>query len=92
MNLQYKTNLSGYTKTQKDTYMNQDLCGGLISDMEEFKDAITDCSKKLEGDIVIITENFDIDKIEGNKTSKNQAPETVKKDLESSGYKCIIEK
>ena len=92
MDLKYSMDVSSYSDSQIDILKEQDLCSGLKSDMDEFKDAFANCEQKLEDKKLNITANFDVNKISTSQLSKMQTPEAAKKDLENSGYKCTIEK
>lgn len=92
MDLKYAMDLSDFSDSQIDILKNQDLCSGLKEDMDEFKDAFADCKQELNDKKLNISAKFNVDKISSEKRDKMQTPEDAKKDLESSGYKCTIEK
>jgi len=92
LNLQYTINLSEYSDNQIDALNSQDLCNELKTEVEDFKESLTDCNQKLEDNKLNILANFDVDKISSDQLSKMQTPEDAKKDLEKSGYSCKIEK
>ena len=84
--------LSGYSNEQIDAIKDQDLCSDLKSEVEEIKDALSDCKQTIEEKKLSINATFDVNKIPGNQLNKMYSPENAKKDLENSGYKCTIEK
>lgn len=92
MNLEYLLNLSNYSEAEINTFNNQDLCSGVKTGMEDFKDTFSDCKQNIENKNIKITANFDINKIKDDKLNMIQTPDNAKKELENSGYKCKIEK
>lgn len=92
MSLQYLMDVSSLSDSEVSALKGQDLCSGLKEDIDEFKEAFTDCKQNLEDKKLSIDATFDVNKIAGDQLSKMQTPEDAKKDLENSGYTCKIEK
>ena len=92
MDLQYFMDLSSYSDSEISLIKNQEFCSGIKTSMSDFKDAITDCKQNIEDKKLTVNANFDVNKIAASTLEKMQSPEDAKKDLESSGYKCEIQK
>ena len=92
MDMKYEIDLSSLSDSEVKAYEKEDLCKALKSDMDELKGGFKNCKQKVEKKKLTVTADIDVKKISKDELKKVEKPETAKKDLEKSGYKCTIEK
>ena len=88
MGLKYKMDLSEYSDYQIDLIKSQNLCESVKQYMGTYSNAFTNCKTDMQGKELVITADFDIDKIPGAEDGKRDNIDDAIKQLESQGYKC----
>ena len=94
MGLQYIIDVSAYSDKEIKLLEQQDYCNyiKLHENFIEFSEAFEKCEQKLDNKKIVIDADFDINKVPSEELSKMQSYHDAKKELESSGYKCTLEK
>ena len=90
LGLKYEMDLSGYTDVQIKAIGEQDMCSTVKKSMSSYTDAFTNCKQKLENKTLLITADFDLDKLVGADISKNTSIDVAKASLEKQNYSCTI--
>ena len=91
MDLSYNMDLSGYNDTQINAIGNQDFCTSVKNAMSQYSDAFTNCKQNISNKHLVVTADFDIDKIATSELDKMSSVEDAKTGLESAGYTCTVE-
>ena len=87
MGLKYTMDLSNYSDAQVDAIKSQNLCSTVQAAMGTYSTAFTNCKQNMENKNLVITADFDLEKVPGMKED-NSTKEEIIKSLESQGYKC----
>ena len=90
MDMKYTMDLSGYDDTQIKAIGAQDYCTIVKNSMVGFEKAFTNCKQNTNNKELLITADFDIDKITGMEVGRNEDISQVKSEMESVGYSCVI--
>ena len=88
MGLKYTMDLSEYSDDQIKEVESRDLCVNVKAAMSTYKDAFKNCKQGMQGKELVITADFDIDKLPGASSGKKVSMEDAIKSLETQGYKC----
>ena len=87
MGLKYTMDLSNYSDAQISAISAQNLCTTVQAAMGTYSQAFTNCKQNMEDKNLVITADFDLDKVPGAKED-NSTKEEILKSLETQGYKC----
>lgn len=90
LGLKYEMDLSDYTDYQIELIGSQDMCSTVKTSMAAYTNSFTNCKQKVENKILIITADFDLDKLISGDIKKEAKIEDVKTALEKQNYKCTI--
>ena len=88
LGLKYTMDLSGYNDTQVEAVNKQNMCETVKKAMSSYQDAFTNCKQKLENKKLVITADFDIDKMPNSEIGRKSTKEEAVKQLEKQGYTC----
>ena len=92
LGLQYEMDLSSYNDTQVKVIKAQDMCSIVKNSMSEYTNAFTNCKQNIENKKLLITADFDLDKLIGSELSRETNIEAAKTGLEKQGYTCTTTK
>lgn len=92
LGLKYEMDLSNYNDIQINAIKAQDMCGTVKQSMSGYTDAFTNCKQGVENKVLVITADFDLDKLIVGDIKKEAKIEDVKAGLESQNYSCTINK
>ena len=90
LGLKYEMDLSAYTDAQVELVGKQDMCSTVKASMSSYTNAFTNCKQKIDNKVLIITADFDLDKLVTGDIKKEAKIEDVKAGLEKQNYKCTI--
>ena len=90
MKMKYAINLSSYNETQIDAIKEQDFCTLVKGSMIGYENAFNNCKQNVNDKELLITADFDVNKIEDDNIKEESTPEEAKKGLEQEGYTCTI--
>lgn len=89
--LKYDMDLSAYNDSQIDLVGKQDMCSVVEKSMASYTNSLTNCKQKIENKRLIITADFDLDKLISSDIKKEANINEMKKALEKQSYSCIIQ-
>ncbi len=92
LGFKYETDLSNSTDKQIEALKKQDMCDTVKKTMSNYTEAFTNCKQGIENKKLIITADFDLDKIKDDNLKKAAKIEDVKASLEKQNYECVIYK
>lgn len=92
MDFSYDMSLEEYSDLQIEAIGEQDFCSVVKQSMTDYKEAFTSCNQEIAEKHLKVKSSLDVDKIAKNVMGKMTTPEKGKEALESTGYKCVIEK
>ena len=92
LGLKYKMDLSAYNDAQITAINGQDMCSSVKQSMTKYTDSFTNCKQSIEDKALIITADFDLDKLIDDDITKTTNIEEAKKELEKQGYTCVESK
>lgn len=90
MDFSYEMDLSQYSDIQIEAIKSQDFCEIVKTSMKASGFIIENCNQNISNKKLVA--NADIDITEISKADKTGSPEKTKKELETQGYTCVIEK
>ncbi len=90
LGLKYSMGLDSYNDAQISAVSSQDMCSTVKTAMSGYSEAFTNCKQSLEGKTLVITADFDLDKMAGTDLSKKTSVEEATKALESQNYTCKV--
>jgi hypothetical protein len=90
LGLKYEMDLSAYNDAQIGLIGAQDMCATVKTSMASYTNAFTNCKQKIDNKVLIITADFDLDKLITGDIKKEAKIEDVKAGLEKQNYKCTI--
>lgn len=90
LGLKYGMDLSEFTDYQIELIAGQDMCATVKTSMAQYTNAFTNCKQNVENKTLIITADFDLDKLMTGDIKKEAKIEDVKTALEKQNYKCTI--
>ena len=90
LGLKYEMDLSSYTSAQIDLIKKQDMCNTVKQSMSTYANSFTNCKQDVVDKKLLITADFDLDKLVGSDLSRKTSIETAKKELEKQNYSCTI--
>ena len=88
MGLKYSMDLSSYSDEQVKQVENQNLCSNVKIAMGSYGNAFKNCKQNMSNKNLVITADFDINKLPGAQDGEKDSKEAAIKGLESQGYKC----
>ena len=88
LGLKYTMDLSGYTDTQVEAVNKKDMCEVVKNAMSSYASAFTNCKQNLENKNLVITADFDIDKMPNSAIGRKSTKEEAITQLEKQGYTC----
>ena len=88
MGVNYSMDLSNYSDDQVKQIESQNLCSSVQAAMGTYGTAFTNCKQSLENKKLLVTADFDIEKLPGASNGQRDTKEQAIKGLESQGYKC----
>ena len=92
LGLKYQMDLSGYSDIQINAIKAQDMCSTVKQSMAAYTDAFTNCKQGIENKNLVITADFDLDKLISGDIKKEAKIEDIKASLEKQNYVCSINK
>ena len=92
LGLEYGMDLSSYTDTQVNAIQKEDMCTIVKNSMSNYSDAFTNCKQSVENKQLLITADFDLDKLKGADLTTQTSIDEAKTELEKQGYSCTITK
>ncbi len=90
LGLKYEMDLSNYTDAQIKAIKEQDMCSIVQKTMSGYTDAFTNCNQGVVDKKLLITADFDLDKLVGADISKKTSIEEAKNELEKQKYSCTV--
>lgn len=90
LGLKYEMDLSGYTDVQINAIRAQDMCGTVKASMQGYTNAFTNCKQSVVNKTLLITADFDLDKLIESNLSRKTSIELAKAELEKQNYSCTI--
>lgn len=90
LGLKYEMDLTSYTDAQVELVGKQDMCSTVKASMSSYTNAFTNCKQKIDNKILVITADFDLDKLIAGDIKREAKIEDVKAGLEKQNYKCTI--
>ena len=90
LGLKYEMDLSQYTDAQINAIKAQDMCATVKASMATYTDSFTNCKQSIENKMLLITADFDLDKLVGTDLSRKTSIELAKAELEKQNYSCTI--
>ena len=90
LGLKYEMDLTSYTDAQVELVGKQDMCSTVKASMSSYTNAFTNCKQKIDNKILVITADFDLDKLIAGDIKREAKIEDVKAGLERQNYKCTI--
>ncbi len=90
LGLKYEMDLSAYSDAQINAIKAQDMCGTVKASMQSYTNAFTNCKQGVENKSLLITADFDLDKLASGGLSEKTTLAEAKKELEKQGYKCSV--
>lgn len=90
LELKYTMDLSSYSDEQISAISGQNMCSSVKSAMSDYTDAFTNCKQNIENKILVITADFDINKMGGADITSKTNIEDAKKAFESQNYTCVL--
>jgi len=88
MGLKYTMDLSSYSDEQINLIKEQNICDTVKQSMSAYADAFTNCKQNIDNKKLLVTADFDIDKIPGSAEGKKESMDQAIKELEAQGYTC----
>ena len=92
LGLKYTMDLSAYNDAQINAIKAQDMCGTVKASMSTYSSSFTNCKQSVENKNLIITADFDLEKLMTGEIKKEAKLADVKKSLEQQNYSCTINK
>lgn len=92
LGLKYEMDLSSYNDVQINAIKAQDMCITVKNSMQSYTNAFTNCKQDVVDKVLVITADFDLDKLITGDIKRETKIEEVKKALESQNYSCTINK
>ena len=89
--LKYDMDLSAYNAAQINLIKDQDMCGVVEKSMASYTNSLTNCKQKIENKKLIITADFDLNKLMSSDIKKEANINEVKKALEKQNYSCVVQ-
>ena len=90
LGLKYEMDLSQYNDLQINAIKSQDMCGTVKASMSGYTNSFTNCKQSVENKKLLITADFDLDKLVGSDISRKTNIEDAKSGLEKQNYSCTI--
>ena len=90
LGLKYEMDLTQYTDAQIELIGKQDMCSVVKTSMANYTSAFTNCKQSVDSKVLIITADFDLDKLITGDIKKEAKIEDVQAGLEKQNYKCTI--
>ena len=78
MGLKYSMNLEDYSDEQIKQIGEQNLCSSVKNAMKTYVDAFKNCKQNIDNKNLVITADFDIDKLPGSEKGKRDSKEDAK--------------
>lgn len=90
LGLKYTMDLSGYSDAQIKAIDALDMCTNVKNSMSTYTNAFTNCKESIENKVLLITADFDLDKLTSSDLKKETSIEEAKTGLEKQGYTCTV--
>ena len=90
LGLKYEMDLSAYSDAQVGLIGAQDMCTTVKASMASYTNAFTNCKQKIENKVLIITADFDLNKLLTGDIKKEAKFDEVKASFEKQNYKCTV--
>ena len=88
MGLKYTMDLNSYSDEQIKQIGAQNLCSSVQTAMGTYGNAFKNCKQNMSNKNLVITADFDIDKLPGAENGTRDSKEEAITGLENQGYKC----
>ena len=92
LGLKYEMDLSEYNDAQIAAIGAQDMCSTVKASMSTYTDAFTNCKQSVVNKVLVITADFDLNKLITGDIKREAKIEDVKAGLEKQNYVCTINK
>jgi len=90
LGLKYEMDLSAYNSVQIEAIRKQDMCATVAASMQSYTNAFTNCKQSIDNKMLLITADFDLDKLVGADLTSKTSIEEAKTELEKQSYSCTI--
>ena len=87
----YQMDLSSHKDKEIEVMKKQDMCAVVKKSVSTYTNAFTNCKQSLDDKSLVITADFDIDKI-GSEDKIKPDLNDIKEGLESQNYSCTVNK
>ena len=92
LGLKYEMDLTSYTDAQVEMIGKQDMCSTVKASMSSYTNSFTNCKQSVINKVLVITADFDLDKLIAGDIRREAKIEDVKRSLETQSYVCEINK
>ena len=92
LGLKYEMDLGSYNDAQINAIKAQDMCTTVKQSMASYTEAFTNCKQDVVNKVLVITADFDLDKLITGDIKKEAKIEDIKASLEKQNYVCTINK
>jgi hypothetical protein len=90
LGLKYEMDLRGYNDAQIKAIEATDMCTTVKNSMQAYTNSSTNCKQSVINKVLVITADFDLDKLIAGDIKREAKIEDVKAGLEKQNYKCTI--
>ena len=90
LGLKYEMDLSAYSDAQINAIKSQNMCKTVKDSMSNYTDSFTNCKQSVVDKKLLITADFDLDKLVGADISRQTSISLAKAELEKQNYVCTI--
>ena len=90
LGLKYEMDLKAYTDAQIEVINKQDMCKTVKQSMSSYSNAFTNCKQSIENKVLIITADFELDKLAIGDIKKEAKIDDIKAGLEKQNYSCEV--
>ena len=88
MGVKYSMDLSNYSDDQVKQVESQNLCSAVQAAMGTYGVAFNNCNQKMESKSLLVTADFDIEKLPNAQSGQRETKDQAIKELEQQGYTC----
>ena len=90
LGLKYEMDLKAYTDAQVEIINKQDMCKTVKQSMSSYTDAFTNCKQSIDNKVLLITADFELDKLVTGDIKKEAKLDDIKASLEKQKYSCEV--
>ena len=92
LGLKYEMDLRSYNDAQIKAVEATDMCTTVKNSMQAYINSFTNCKQSVINKVLVITADFDLDKLIAGDIRREAKIEDVKRSLETQSYVCEINK